>query len=626
MRSSSGCSNHTGPSCARSVYELVALQAAARPDATALSYASQVLSYKELDDRAGALAKVLRGLGVGPEVVVGLSMQRSPAMVIGALAILKAGGAYLPLDPLNPAARLALLAQDAQISVLVTGQRNENRLPAGLWPTIVLDDYGRIIDAPVYSCPTAIQTKADPKALAYVIYTSGSTGDPNGVEVTHENLLNLVHWHQHAFEVTTDDRASQIASVGFDAAVWEIWPHLATGGSVHIPEEQVIRDPELLRNWLVAERITISFIPTPMAELLLRLPWPERTALRVMLTGADTLHHYPPAGLPFQLINNYGPTECTVVATSGRILPDDSNVLPPIGSPIANTQVYILDESGRQVPAGTEGELHIGGAGVVRGYRNRPDLTAKRFIPDPFAAQSGGRLFKTGDVARLLPDGQFAFVRRMDNQIKVRGFRVEPNEIAAVLNRHPRVVQSVVVAHQAAQGERHLVGYLVPAPEGAPAPGELRDFLRERLPDYMVPDIFVKLESLPLSTNGKINRSALIAPNEANTLRDHSFTAPRTEVEKTVAGLLGGLLGTQQVDVEANFFELGGHSLVGAQLIARIRSAFGIEIKLRVLFEGPTVAKLSTEIERLRALKPQGKNGNQVPCMLESAARTCAGH
>jgi amino acid adenylation domain-containing protein len=587
-----------------SIAELVVFHAAARPNAVALSYASHILSYKDLDDRAGVLAKVLRDLGVGSDSVVGVCAKRSPAMVIGALAILKAGGAYLPLDPLNPAARLSFMAEDARISVLVTGHGNENKIPRDARPTIILDDYGRIIDAPYHLRTTSMSAEATPKKLAYVIYTSGSTGDPNGVEITHENLLNLVSWHQQAFQVSPEDRASQIANVGFDAAVWEVWPYLAAGGSVHIPDKQVISDPESLRNWLVAEGITMSFIPTPMAELLLSLKWPAQTALRMMLTGADTLHRYPPDGVPFQLINNYGPTECTVVATSGRVLPDDSkHGLPPIGLPIANTQIYVLDESGLQVPAGTEGELHIGGAGVARGYRNRPDLTAKRFVPDPFVARPGGRLFKTGDVARLLSDGQIAFVRRMDDQIKVRGFRVEPNEITAVLNRHPRVLQSLVVARQAEPGERRLVGYVVPAPDGPPTPSELGDFLRVRLPDYMVPEIFVKLESLPLSANGKIGRLELPAPSEANTLRDHTFTAPRTDLEKTVANILGSLLGVERVDVEANFFVLGGHSLLGAQLIARVRRELGVEMSLRVLFEGPTVAELSAEIERLRVLK-----------------------
>jgi amino acid adenylation domain-containing protein len=621
MHSMSSSGIPSGRSGVGSVAELVALQTAAKPNAVALAYGSDLLTCKELDDRASTLANMLRTLGVGSESVVGLCASRSPAIVVGALAILKAGGAYLPMDPANPAARLAFMAQDAQISALVAGLGNESRIPRAARPTIILDDCGRIMDAPTPSRSTAPPAKA--ASLAYVIYTSGSTGDPNGVEVTHENLLNLVFWHQQVFQVTHEDQASQMANVGFDAAVWEVWPYLAAGARVHIPDDQVISHPELLRNWLVAEGITMSFISAPMAELLLSLPWPVQTVLRLMLTGADTLHYYPPEGLPFQLINNYGPTECTVVATSGQIFAEDSQQgLPPIGLPIANTRIYILDESGRPVPAGKEGELYIGGAGVARGYRNRPELTAKRFVPDPFVAKPGGRLFKTGDVAKLLSDGQIAFVRRMDDQVKVRGFRVEPNEITAVLNRHPRVLQSVVVPRPAAQGHKRLVGYVVPALGGSLTPSELREFLRVRLPDYMVPETFVKLESLPLSAHGKINRLELPAPNEANTLRDHVFTSPRTALEKTVANILASLLGVGRVDVEANFFALGAHSLVGAQLIARVRREFGVEMSLRVLFEAPTVAELSAEIERLLDLKLEGINDNESQSMLESAAQT----
>lgn len=600
------------------VDDLVAFHAVVRPNAVALSYQSVPLTYKELNDRADVLAQALRGWGVGPESVVGICARRSPAMVVGALAILKAGGAYLPLDPLNPATRLAFMAVDAQIAVLVTGPGGENKIPKDSRPRITMDEFGRIVDAPTPPGAKVAPLEALPKTLAYVIFTSGSTGDPNGVEVKHENLLNLVSWHQEAFHVQLEDRASQIASVGFDAAGWEIWPYLAAGASVHIPDEPVVADPEALRDWLVAEGITISFVPTPMAELLLSVKWPARAPLRLLLTGADALHRYPPEGLPFQLINNYGPTECTVVATSGTVPPNDSqHGLPSIGLPITNTRIHILDESNQEVPVGVEGELYIGGAGVARGYRNRPELTARRFVPDPFSAKPGARLFKTGDVAKRQVDGQIAFVRRMDDQIKVRGFRIEPNEITAVLDRHPRILQSVVVPRELGSGEKGLAAYFVSRPEGPPALGELRDFLRVCLPDYMVPETFVELESLPLSANGKINRSKLPAPNQANVLQDAAFTAPRTDLEKAVAEILGSLLGKEQVDVEANFFELGGHSLLGAQLLARIRRAYGVELGLRVLFEAPTVAELSVEIEKLLALKLEKINDKPAQPVLQ---------
>ena len=601
------------------VAELVTFQAAATPDAIALASTRRVWSYMELDERASALADTLRSLGVGPEVVVGLCMPRSPVMVVGALAILKAGGAYLPLDPTYPAARLAFLLDDGQVPVVVAGQRMKERLPKGSYHTILLDDLGRVGDFAPLAQSAPVKAAATLKNLAYVIYTSGSTGQPKGVEITQESLLNLVHWHQQAFGVQSADRASQVANVGFDAAVWEIWPYLATGASLYFAEDETVSDPQLLRDWLVAQRITIAFIPTPLAEHLLTLPWPPETALRTMLTGADTLHVYPPVGLPFLLVNNYGPTECTVVATSGPVHSNAStDQLPPIGSAIANTEVYILDESGNQVPIGTAGELHIGGIGVARGYRNRPQLTAQRFIPNRFNEKVSERLFRTGDRASFLPDGRIAFLGRIDEQVKVRGFRVEPNEVTATLNVHPCIQQSVVVAREVGPSDARLIGYLVLAPESHLTLSALRAFLQARLPDYMVPAIFVRLEKLPLTPNGKVDRMSLPAPDESNTLREDAYAAPRTEMEKTVAGILERLLKLEHVDVEENFFSLGGHSLLGAQLIARLRDTFGIEMPLRVVFEAPTVAELSAEIERLLVTKLQAMSEKEVLRILDS--------
>src|SRR5437867_8245942 len=589
-----------------SVADLVASQAAATPDAAALTSATCVLSYKELDERASALADVLWALGVGPDVVVGLCAPRSPIMVVGALGILKAGGAYLPLDPAYPVARLAFSLGDGQVRVVVAEERIKERVPKGICDTILLNDLGRVADLPPLAESVPVKATATPNNLAYVIYTSGSTGQPKGVEITHESLLNLIHWHQQAFGVQSVDRASQVANVGFDAAVWEIWPYLATGASLYFAEDKTVSDPELLRNWLVAQRITIAFIPTPIAEHLLKLPWPSETALRTMLTGADTLHGYPPVGLPFLLVNNYGPTECTVVTTSGPVHSNDStHQLPPIGCAIANTQVYILDESGKQVPMETAGELHIGGMGVARGYRNRPELTAQRFIPNPLGAKPGERLFKTGDLAKFLPDEQIAFLGRMEEQVKVPGFRVEPNEVTATLNEHPHIQQSVVVAREVAPRDTRLIGYFVAVPQSQPTLGELRDFLGARLPDFMVPATFVRLEKLPLTANGKVDRKSLPAADETNTLRDSSYTAPRTDMEKTVAGILERLLELEHVDVEDNFFSLGGHSLLGAQLVARLRDSSGVEVPLRVVVEAPTVAELSAEVGRLLVNNPK---------------------
>ena len=605
------------------VAELATFQAAATPDAIALASTKRVWSYRELDERASALADVLRTLGVGPEVVVGLCMPRSPVMVVGALGILKAGGAYLPLDPTYPPARLAFLLDDGHVPVVVAGEGIGERVPKGDYQTILLDDLGRVADFPALAQSVPVKAAAMLKNLAYVIYTSGSTGQPKGVEITHESLLNLVRWHQQAFNVNPADRASQVANACFDAAVWEIWPYLVTGASLYVAEDETVTDPELLRDWLVAQRITIAFIPTPLAEHLLTLPWPSETALRTMLTGADTLHVYPPAGLPFQLVNNYGPTECTVVATSGPVHSNAStDELPPIGYAIANTEVYILDESGNQVPVGTAGELHIGGMGVARGYRNRPEMTTQRFIRNPFGARPDERLFKTGDLARFLPDGQISFVGRIDEQVKVHGFRVEPNEVTAALDAHPDIQQSVVVAREVAPGDTRLIGYLVPVPESHVNLSALRAFLRASLPDYMVPATFVHLEKLPVTPNGKVDRMSLPAADESNTLRDDAYVAPRTEMEKTVAGMLEGLLNLEHVDVEENFFSLGGHSLLGAQLVARLRDRFGIEMPLRVVFEAPTVAELSAEIERLLITKLEAMSEKEVLRILDSTPQT----
>jgi len=607
MSTAAGCGTvHSRVSC---VAQWVVSQAAATPSALALASASGALTYAELDSRSSVLADLLRAAGVGPDVVVGLLTPRSPAMVVAALGILKSGGAYLPLDPTYPRSRLAFILDDSEVPVLMAGDCVKDRLPPAERPTILLDELGRVVHSPFLPQRWGTAATIDPKNLAYVIYTSGSTGRPKGVEITHESHANLVRWHQQAFEVTPADRASQVARVGFDAAVWEVWPYLAAGASLHIPEEETVGDPERLRDWLVAEAITISFAPTPMAERLLTLPWPAKTALRTMLTGGDTLHGYPRTGLPFQLVNNYGPTECTVVATSCPVFANGStDRLPPIGRPILNTQVYILDEAGKQVPVGRTGELHIGGAGLGRGYRSRPELTAERFVANPFDGSS--RLFKTGDLARMLPDGQIAFMGRGDEQVKVRGFRVEPNEVAAALNEHPAVAQSVVVAHEFSAGDKRLIGYFVAALRSKTTPAELREFLGKRLPDFMVPAAFVKLETLPLTAHGKVDRAALPAPDDTNVLRDAIFTAPHTNVERRVAGILARLLEVERVDVEDNFISLGGHSLLGAQLVARLRDAFGIDVALRVVFDAQTVAALSSEVERLLSAKSAENGGN----------------
>ncbi len=599
----------------QNVLHLFERQTERAPETIAVTSAHGKLSYGELNQLAEELAAQLRACGVGPEMLVGLCVPRSPAMLVGALGIFKAGGAYLPLDPSEPESRLQFMFGDAGVSVVVTEASLKEKMGGGNRRVITLDELGRLTERETIRPDSEKQNSAaaiTPKTLAYVIYTSGSTGTPKGVEIAHESLLNLVTWHQNAFKVISEDRASCVARVGFDAAVWEIWPYLTAGASLHVPDGEKLKDPAAFQAWLIERGITISFVPTPMTERLLALPWPAGAALRMMLTGGDTLHTYPAADLPFLLMNNYGPTECAVVATSGLVSPQRGEQrLPSIGRPIDNTQVYILDEAMNEVPAGTPGEIYIGGLGVARGYRNRPELTEERFLPNPFA-RDGTRFFKTGDCAQVLPDGQLAFLGRFDEQIKIRGFRIEPNEIAAALNEHPAVSQSVIVAREVTCGDSRLVAYLVSKAGHIATVSELRDFLSAKLPAYMVPAMYVSIDTIPLTPNGKVDRNALPAPDAANTLGEDVFHAPQTEVEQVVAGILAPLLGVERVDVEANFFALGGHSLLGIQLISRVRDALGVELSLRTVFEAPSVAELSAEIERLLCAKLEAMSEEEV--------------
>ena len=577
--------------------ELVARRAAENPEALAVSAGAEILSYGELDNRANRLAWYLRSLGVGTDVVVGLCLPRCLNMVVGTLGILKAGGAYVPMDPAWPPDRVAFVLEEAQSPAVITNASLVRQIPLG--KQVIVDLAAPQLRAQSEGPPVA---KIRGDDLAYVIYTSGSTGQPKGVEISHGGLANLASWHRQAFSVTSADRASHLAGLSFDAAVWELWPYLAAGASVHLVDELARNSAELLQDWLVAHKITISFVPTPLAEDLLRVKWPPNTALRIMLTGGDTLHHYPPASLPFVLVNNYGPTECTVVATSGAIPPDGHDgTLPPIGRPIVNTHIYVLDEQLLPVAPGTVGEIYIAGAGLARGYRNQPDLTAQKFVSDPFSPKPGGRLYRTGDLARLLPDGQITFVGRVDEQIKIRGFRIEPNEIVCALNQHPVVRESVVLAREDSSGDKRLVAYLVLEPDSDVTPKSLRSHLRSRLPEYMLPSAFVRLEAFPLTPNGKIDRVALPAPDPANTLHEELSEDPPTRTQQRVIEILAALLGHEKIGLRDDFFLLGGHSLLAAQLIARVRETFRVELALRMVFDAPTVVALAEEIERLVA-------------------------
>jgi amino acid adenylation domain-containing protein len=535
---------------------------------------------------------------VGTEIPVGLCLERSPAMIVAALAILKAGGAYLPLDPDYPVERLRFMLGDAHVPVLITRQGLGQRIGNLGWNAVYIDSDASQISTCRSSDP-GIGVAAG--SLAYIIYTSGSTGQPKGVQITHGNLNNLIAWHCRAFEVSPADRVSQVASIGFDAAVWEIWPNLVAGSSIHFADDTVRVAAEPLRDWLVEQQITISFVPTPLAEGLITLEWPIQAALRLLLTGGDALHHYPSDHLPFRFVNNYGPTECTVVATSGLVLPNRFvDGTPPIGRAIDNFQVYLLDENLRPVADGSVGELHIAGQGVGRGYLNHEELNAEKFIPNPFAS-TRERMYKTGDLARLLDNGEIEFVGRIDDQIKIRGYRIEPEEIVMRLDQCFGVEASVVAA-RGDNGDTRLIAYVVAAAGAKLSHNSLQQYLKRYLPDYMVPSTFVRIAELPLNANGKVDRSQLPVPSPENTIADSARIGPSTPVEERVLAIVSELLGLEQVGVNDNFFFLGGHSLLGTQLIARARDSFGIELPLRTVFDSPTASQLSAEIERMLRL------------------------
>ncbi len=576
-----------------------------RPNAIALVRDAEQWTYGILEETANRLANEIRPCGVGPDTIVALGLERSPEFVVAALAVMKCGAAYLPMDLAQPTERLRFMLQDSDACLLITEKQFTDRFEN--IDRVLLDAERDAINARSSQTP-AIELRPD--QLAYVIYTSGSTGEPKGVEVTHRNLSNLISWHARAFDLDERDRATFLSGVGFDAAVWEIWPHLAIGAAIYLPDEFTRLSAEAMRDWLVANQITVSFVSTALAEQLIDLSWPPKTALRFLLTGADTLHCFPSKRLPFALINNYGPTECTVVATSGIVPPTErANSQPSIGKEIDNVRIYIADETGRRVPEGAIGEIYIAGAGVVLGYRNRPELTAERFLADPFS-ESGGKLYRTGDLGCRLQNGEITFHGRIDDQIKIRGHRIELGEINSVLSQHPGVREGFVHAREDVPGEKRIVAYVVPADGGQGDEEILREAIRKRLPDYMEPSAFVWMERLPLTPNGKVDRAGLPSP------QTEEFTAPRTVTEDRVAGIVTEFLKVPRLGVNDDFFRLGAHSLLGAQIVARVRNVFGAELKLLDVFDAPNVAKLSMKIEETLTNQLAGMSEAEVEAAL----------
>ncbi|HET9183950.1 MAG TPA: non-ribosomal peptide synthetase [Candidatus Angelobacter sp.] len=573
-----------------SVPALISATARERAQSLAISSNNETLTYDELQRRAKSLMDRLLSAGVKRDVPVAILLHRSPSFVVAGLAVMMAGGAYVPLDPAYPVERLDFMLKDAGVQIGITDHRCSQLAKTEGIDWLDVDDR-----TPQRMWHIEPESPA-PQDLAYVMFTSGSTGRPKGVQIEHRALLKLVSWHIHAFRVSATDRASQYASVGFDAAVWEIWPYLVAGASILMIDDCTRNNPTALRDWLRDHQISIAFVPTPVAEQLIRLDWPEDVALRTLLTGGDKLHRYPPATLPFTLVNNYGPTEATVVATSGEVHASGESAEPSIGKPIHNVTVRILDEGMQPVAEGVTGEIYVGGEGLARGYVN-PELTSQAFVASPFA-QDGGRLYKTGDVGFYLPNGEIAFVGRNDDQIKVRGFRIEPGEIVAALNRHPAVQVSAVKVVGSFE-EKNLVGYIVPVAERCPSATELLIFLRGLLPEYMVPTMFVRCDLLPMTPNGKLDKKALPDPTDSNILRDTGFDSPPTECQRELLSILKKLLKVNDISLGDNFFLLGGHSLLGAQLIAEVKKSFGVELALIDLFETGTGIAIAERIEQL---------------------------
>ncbi|MBV9386823.1 MAG: amino acid adenylation domain-containing protein [Chroococcidiopsidaceae cyanobacterium CP_BM_ER_R8_30] len=596
------------------IHQLFETQAEKTPDVIALQSSTQQFTYQMLNQLANEKAHQLQQLGVKPEVVVGLYCDRSPELVMGMLAILKAGGAYVVFDPHTPVERLGWMLQDAQVSIVLTQHHLRNSL-------LNLDDRLTLVELEQSQATSSSSNNPISQVathhLAYIIYTSGSTGQPKGVQIEHRGILNLINWHQQAFQIQESDRATQIAAPAFDACGWEIFPYLTVGASIHFPGEITRRSPEKLRDWLISERITLSFVPTSFAEQLWRLDW-SGSQLRLLLIGGDALRQLPPPSLPFTVINNYGPTENTVVTTSGIVTADEAST---IGRAIANTQLYVLDVNLQPVPIGVSGELYVGGTGLARGYLNG---SAESFITNPFdevnAARpsgsqrfefvnnSGSRLYRTGDLVRYRADGRLEFLGRRDQQVKIRGFRIEPGEIERTLTQHVAVREAIVLVKEISPNDRRLVAYVVLDSLEVQSV-TLQQFLKAKLPEYMIPGAFVKLDTLPLTLNGKIDRQALAnlaVPFESEI--SATMVAPQTEIEFALVELWTEVLG-RRVSLYDNFFLSGGHSLLATQLTSRIRDALQIEVPLQTLFESPTVAEIANYIAFLQ----QAKTTLQMP-------------
>ena len=586
-----------------SIQEVFEAQVVATPDAIALIFENEQISYQELNSRANQLAHYLRGLGIVADSLVGIYIERSLETVVGILGILKAGGAYVPLDPSYPSERLAFMVTDTQVSVLLTQQRLVEQLPPSNARIVCLDADWEAIALESQANPVCNVT---PDNLAYVIYTSGSTGIPKGVSVVHRGVVRLVKSSNYA-DFSASQVFLQLAPLAFDASTFEVWGALLNGARlVLFPSDK----PSLDELGQIIDRYNVSIIwlTAGLFHLMVDEQLESLRPLQQLLAGGDVLsvnhvQRFREALPNCRLINGYGPTESTTFTCCYPI--EDAKNLGssvPIGRPIANTEVYILNPQLQPMPIGAIGEIYIGGDGLASGYFNRPELTTERFVPNPYSSQSGAKLYKTGDLARYFPDGNIEFLGRIDNQVKIRGFRIELGEVEAVLSQYPSIQKSVVIVREDKPADKRIVAYFVPIPGQEPTGTELRSFFKQKLPDYMIPNAFVSLESLPLSPNGKIARKELPAPDGTLSLQE-SYVAPRNTTEQQIADVWAQVLNLDRVGIHDNFFELGGHSLLATQIIARLRKAFTVELSLRTFFEAPTIGDLGERIVTLNWAK-----------------------
>ncbi|MCG1040188.1 amino acid adenylation domain-containing protein, partial [Mycetohabitans sp. B7] len=577
------------------VHQLFEAQVEHTPDATALVYEDQTFSYAQLNAQANRLAHQLIELGVKPDTRVAICVERSPALVVGLLAILKAGGAYVPLDPAYPGERLAYILADAAPTIVLADAAGRAALgEAALASCTVLDP----ATLPAWPDTNPSVAESTARHLAYVIYTSGSTGTPKGVMVPHHAIARLVI-NNDFVDIGTDDRVAFAANPAFDASTFEVWAPLLNGATVVVIDHDTVLMPAAFAHTLREQRISILWLTVGLFNQMAAQVGTAFSQLKTLIVGGDVLDARWVAQVmrespPEQLINGYGPTESTTFATTYKITSvPGRNASIPIGRPIANTCVYLLDAHGQSVPLGAVGELYLGGAGVARGYLNRPALTAERFVPDPFSSEADARLYKTGDLARYRPDGNLEFVGRNDEQVKIRGFRIEPGEIAACLTAHPQVRDAVVLATGEGSDKR-LVAYVQAEADEALA-STLRAQVAASLPEYMMPSAFVRLDAFPLTPNGKLDRRALPEPDDA-ALAHQAYEAPQGELETTLAAIWAELLGVERVGRHDSFFVLGGHSLLAMRLMSRVRNVLGVELAIRTLFEAPTLAGLARHL------------------------------